>query len=257
MGQRTDELTHRFHPQVLPADERLGLRLAGGLVVTFVGAGVFLLLLLLVESEWTPLRDLDMGAAADLNRIAAEHDWVVATFQAASLVFGPTLLRTVATLLAVWALVHRERRRAVWLLAATWGAALLGLALKELVGRARPVVADPVASAPGMSFPSGHALAATVGCGLLLLLALPQLGQAARVLAAGAVVAIVLLTAASRVGLGVHYVSDVLAGIALGVAWLTVTTWAYLSWRRETGQPAATPADVGAEEHEPAPRRTS
>jgi undecaprenyl-diphosphatase len=152
----------------------------------------------------------------------------------------------------VWYLACRERRHAVWLATTVWGAAMLGFALKVVVGRARPVVAEPVSTAPGMSFPSGHALGAAVGCGLLLLVALRYLHRVGRLLAGAAAVVIVLITALARVGLGVHYVSDVLAGIVLGVAWLSVTTWAYLAWRRETGQPVETPAEVAAEEHEPA-----
>ena len=53
-------------------------------------------------------------------------------------------------------------------------------------------------------------------------------------MAAALVVGVVAL---ARVVLGVHFVSDVLAGIMLGIAWVAVTTWAYVAWRRETGQP--------------------
>jgi len=252
MGPLTNRLVHPIHRHVSPADERLGVRLTIGLIVTFVAAGAFLLLLVLVQSEWAPLRELDTEAAARLNRVAAQNGLMVSALELASRVFGPTVFRVAVTLLAVWYLTRRERRHAVWLLATIWGAALLGFALKELVGRARPVV-DPVSSAPGLSFPSGHALTATVGCGLLLLVALRYLNRPGRVLAVVVAVAIVLVTALARVGLGVHYVSDVTAGIALGIAWLSVTTWAYVAWRRETGQPVEAPADVGAEEREPDP----
>ena len=94
-----------------------------------------------------------------------------------------------------------------------------------------------------MSFPSGHALGASTGCCLLLLIALRF-----------AAVVIVGTVALARVVLGVHFVSDVLAGITLGVGWVAVTTWAYVAWRRETGQPAERPADVGNPE-QPVARR--
>ena len=58
----------------------------------------------------------------------------------------------------------------------------------------------------------------------------------------------------ARVVLGVHIVSDVLAGITLGTGWVAVTTWAYVAWRSETGQPVERPADVGTAEP-PLPRR--
>jgi undecaprenyl-diphosphatase len=251
MGQLADRIDHRLHRRST-ADERLGVRLVAGLVVTFVAAGAFLLLLVLVRSEWPPLRQVDVGAADALNRLAAQSPWMARTLDTVSSVFDPYVFRIAITLLAVWYLVRRERRLAVWLAATVWGAAMLGFVLKVVVGRARPVVAAPVSTAPGMSFPSGHALGAAVGCGLLLLVALRYLHRTGRVLAGAVAVLIVLITALSRVGLGVHYVSDVLAGIALGIAWLSVTTRAYLTWRRETGQPVETPAEVAAEEHEPA-----
>lgn len=252
MGQQTNRIDHRLH-RPSAADERLGARLVAGLVVTFVAAGAFLLLLVLVQREWSPLRQVDVGAADALNRVAAQDARMVSALDTVSNVFDPNVFRVAISLLAVWYLVRRERRHAVWLGVTVWGAAVLGFALKEVVGRARPVVAEPVSTAPGLSFPSGHALGAAVGCGLLLLVVLRYLSRAGRVLAGALAISIVLITALARVGLGVHYVSDVLAGIVLGIAWLSVTTWAYLAWRRETGQPVEAPAEVGATEHEPAP----
>lgn len=244
---------HRLHRRITAADERLGVRLTIGLLATFVAMGAFLLLLVLVQSEWTPLRQLDVEAAAALNRIAARSQLIVRGFDAVSTIFDPYVFRVAVSLLAAWYLGRRERRHAVWLLVTIWGAGMLGFALKELIGRARPVVAEPVSTAPGLSFPSGHALGATVGCGLLLLVALRYLPRAGRALAVAAGILIVLVTALARVGLGVHFVSDVAAGVVLGVAWLSVTTWAYVRWRRETGQPVAAPTEVGEAEHEPQP----
>jgi membrane-associated phospholipid phosphatase len=56
----------------------------------------------------------------------------------------------------------------------------------------------------------------------------------------------------ARVMLGVHFVSDVLAGITLGITWVAVTTWAYVAWRRETDQPVDGPAEVTSAEQPPA-----
>jgi undecaprenyl-diphosphatase len=88
-----------------------------------------------------------------------------------------------------------------------------------------------------LSFPSGHALGASIGCCLLLLITLRFLSRGGRVAAVIAAALIVGTVALARVVLGVHFVSDVLAGITLGIAWVAVTTWAYVAWRRETGQP--------------------
>jgi membrane-associated phospholipid phosphatase len=100
-----------------------------------------------------------------------------------------------------------------------------------------------------MSFPSGHALGASIGCCVLLLITLRFLPRRGRVAAVIAAVLIVGVVALARVVLGVHFVSDVLAGIALGVSWVAVSTWAYVAWRRDTGQPVQRPAEVGTTEH--------
>jgi undecaprenyl-diphosphatase len=94
---------------------------------------------------------------------------------------------------------------------------------------------DPVAHANGMSFPSGHAQSATVAAAVLLLVFLPALRGARRRLAVVVAVAFVAAIGFARVALGVHYVSDVLAGYALGAAWVAAMTASFSAWRRELG----------------------
>ena len=236
------------------ADERFGLRLGAGVVVTPIAAVTFVLLLLLVRAGWPPLRDLDAGTAEALNQIGTAHPELVKSAVVVSDVFDPNVFRVALTLIALVYLINGERHHATWLLVTVFGGAALGFALKVIVGRARPVLPDPVSTAPGMSFPSGHALGASIGCCLLLLIALrflPRGGRVAAVIAAGLVVVAVGL---ARVVLGVHFVSDVLAGTTLGVGWVAVTTWAYVAWRRESGQPVKGPADVGTPEQRVAQR---
>ena len=127
-------------------------------------------------------------------------------------VFDPNVFRVALTLIAVVYLIHGERHHARWLVVMVFGGAVLGLALKEIIGRARPVLPDPVSMAPGMSFPSGHAVGASTGCCLLLLIASPLLLARRPRGAVIAAVVIVGIVALARVMLGVHFVSDVLAG---------------------------------------------
>ena len=230
------------------ADERFGLRLGAGISGTFVAAALFVLLLLLIRAGWAPLRDLDTNVAQASQRIDDSHPGVVRTAETVSNVFDPNVFRVVLGFIALAYLVRGERRHAVWLVVTVFGGAALGLALKTLVGRARPALPDPVSTAPGMSFPSGHALGASIGCCLLLLLTLRFLSRRGRIAAVFAAVLVVGVVALARVVLGVHFVSDVLAGIALGISWVAVTTWAYVAWRRETGQPVARAAEVGSAE---------
>ena len=237
-----------LHHHLSAADERFGLRLGAGISGTFVAAAVFVLLLLLIRAGWAPLRDLDTSAAEASRRIDASHPGLVRTAETVSDVFDPNVFRVVLGLIALMYLVRGERRHAVWLLVTVFGGAALGLALKTLVARARPALPDPVSTAPGMSFPSGHALGASIGCCLLLLLTLRFLPRSGRIAAVFAAVLVVGAVALARVVLGVHFVSDVLAGITLGISWVAVTTWAYVAWRRETGQPVARAAEIGSAE---------
>jgi membrane-associated phospholipid phosphatase len=229
-------------------DERFGLRLGAGLVGTLVAAVTFALLLLLVRAGWAPLRRLDTGAAETFNRINNAHPELVSAAELISYAFHPNVFRVVLTVIALLYLIRREAHHATWLFVTVFGGTALGVALKVIVGRARPVLPDPVATASGLSFPSGHALGASIGCCLLLLITLRFLPRGGRIAAVITAAAIVCAVALSRVVLGVHFVSDVLAGIALGIGWVAVTTWAYVAWRRETGQPVSRPVEVGTTE---------
>jgi len=81
-----------------------------------------------------------------------------------------------------------------------------------------------------------------VAASVLLLVFLPLLRGAWRWVAVGAAVVFVLAIGFARVTLGVHYVSDVLAGYVLGAAWVAAMIAAFNAWRRERGRPAADPA---------------
>ena len=241
-------LGRAIHRQLTVADERFGLRLGAGLFGTLVAAVTFALLLLLVRAGWAPLRSLDTGAAETLSRISTTNPGLVQAAEIVSYVCDPKVFRVAFTVIAVAYVVHGERHHATWLVVTVFGGAGLGFTLKEIVGRARPVLPDPVSSAPGLSFPSGHALGASIACCLLLLITLRFLSRRGRVAAVIAAALVVAAVALARVVLGVHFVSDVLAGITLGIGWVAVTTWAYIAWRRETGQPVGRPAEVGTTE---------
>jgi undecaprenyl-diphosphatase len=219
------------------ADRRLTLRLVLGLLaVAGLGAG-FLVLALLVRAKWDPLLDLDTTVAERLHDVAVRHAWFVTLLKVLSDVFDPIVFRVVTTVLAVVLLVRRHHRLGIWVLVTVWGAALLGWGLKELVSRTRPDLVDAVATAPGHSFPSGHALTSTVGSAVLLLLVMPLLRGPWRAVAVAVAVAVPLATGFSRVGLGVHFLSDVVAGELLGVAWVATTAAIFRAWRRDVGLP--------------------
>ena len=120
------------------------------------------------------------------------------------------------------------------LLMAVPGGMLLNVLLKSVFQRARPHFDDPLLILDSYSFPSGHTVAATLFYGVLAayLISLPGMRWGRRLAAALSAVLMVALVALSRVYLGVHYLSDVLAGAAEGCAWLTVCVTASASLRR-------------------------
>lgn len=237
------------------ADRRLMLRLSLGMAAAVVLGVPFLLLALLVRDNWSPLIRLDTSIADRMHMIALDHHWLVSLLKGISTVFDPITFRVVTTVLAVLLFWRHRPRLAIWTLITIWGAALFGVLLKVAVGRARPDLVDAVATAPGRSFPSGHALTSMVGSAVLLLLVMPLLRRRWRPVAIAVAILIPLVVAFARVGLGVHYLSDVVAGMLLGLGWVVVTAAAFEAWRRDVGLPRspATEAEPELGEHVPEP----
>jgi undecaprenyl-diphosphatase len=144
--------------------------------------------------------------------------------------------------MVILALHRRSWTPVVLIVAAGGGSLLMTIAGKDLIGRERPPLVDavpPYEFSP--SFPSGHTLNAVVVVGIIAyLLILRRRTRAARVgIAAGAVL-FALTVGLSRVFLGHHWFTDVLAGWVLGAAWLALIITAhrlYLTTRKKE-QPA-------------------
>ncbi|MCF8506035.1 MAG: phosphatase PAP2 family protein [Caulobacter sp.] len=114
----------------------------------------------------------------------------------------------------------RRWREAVLLLAASLGGVALSQGLKALFGRDRPDAALHLVEAINASFPSGHAmLSAVVWLTLGALVARFASDRRVKLFALAGAAVIALLVGLSRVYLGVHWPSDVLAGWSLGGAW--------------------------------------
>jgi membrane protein DedA with SNARE-associated domain/membrane-associated phospholipid phosphatase len=104
-------------------------------------------------------------------------------------------------------------------IAITYGAAVLGHAVvADAVQRVRPPAADWLVSAGGWSYPSGHTTQVTAWCGALLIVVAVDASRRLRVAAFVSAVAVVALVGASRVYLGVHWLTDVLGGLTLSAA---------------------------------------
>jgi undecaprenyl-diphosphatase len=200
-----------------------------------------MLLLLLVAARWHPLIAADDAVARTTHRWALGERGLTHAFRILTdWVWDPVTMRLVGAAAAVWLAWRRSAWwTAVWLVATCVLGTLLQQALKAAVGRPRPVWPDPVDSAHFASFPSGHAMTATVVCGLLLWLlrhhgAGRTLRRVAMILAAVSVGGVGL----TRVWLGVHWPSDVLGGWLLGA---TVVAAAVTAHRRQERMNASAP----------------
>jgi membrane-associated phospholipid phosphatase len=242
----TGKLMGMADPTLQPA-ARFGARATLAALALALLAVPFGLLLLLVQASWRPLLRADEGASEALHRYALAHDGFVTAMSTISTIGSARVYVPVMTALAVWLLWRRAPRTAVFLAVTVAGSALVNTLVKHLVDRARPLLPEPVAHAAGLSFPSGHAQSAMVTYGVLLLVFGPRLHGAWRVVAVALSAAMVLAIGFSRVALGVHFASDVVAGYVLGAAWVAALTAAFSAWRREHRLPSADPAGGGLE----------
>ncbi len=146
---------------------------------------------------------------------------------------GGTVL-TLVTLAAIgWLLLRRHVLTAALLAAGVVSGSLAIAAAKAIVGRVRPEFVDHLVEAGSASFPSGHSgNSAIVYATLALLLAQITAGRRERLYLAGGALLLVLLIGFSRMYLGVHFPSDVLAGWSFGLLW-ALGWWALGGWLRD------------------------
>ncbi len=131
-----------------------------------------------------------------------------------------TILTLVTAACAGYLLMRRQHRTLVLLLAATVGGVVVSLVLKTLFDRPRPEFASPESYVVTASFPSGHSmLSAIVYLTLGALLARTTNQYRLKIYFLTMAVLITLLVGFSRVYLGVHYPTDVLAGWSVGLLW--------------------------------------
>ncbi|MBV9455281.1 MAG: bifunctional DedA family/phosphatase PAP2 family protein [Rubrobacter sp.] len=203
----------------LTPGEYLGLYLTFGLLVAVGGLWLFGELAENLGSG-DPLVRFDETTAVML------HAQATPAFTAVFfLITSLGTLEVLGTLGLLVAGIYSLRRR--WLYVGTWIVALAGgealdRLLKEIFARPRPFFADPLLLETTYSFPSGHAMMSLVAYGMLTYFAVLVLRSSqARVAVVFGIAVLVLLIGFSRIYLGVHYFSDVIAGFAVGGVWLS------------------------------------
>lgn len=139
-----------------------------------------------------------------------------------STVGSPTVMCVLAVGVTLWlARISRSCRPIALTTAVLCGGSVLDVGCKNIVERPRPPLELRAMAAHGYSFPSGHSLFAVLVLPLIAVLVAPKLHAVGRRIAVwlAAVLAAVVI-GLSRLVLGVHYLSDVLAGWSLAAAWL-------------------------------------
>lgn len=190
---------------------------AGWWVAGVLGA-LCVLLLCAVAASWAPLLDLDGALSRTMNRWAvADPTLTHAQRVLTDWVWDTWTMRALCAGLVGWLWWRGDRRLAVWTAATCLVATLLQQGLKAAVGRERPTWPDPVDTANFAAFPSGHAMSATVVCGLFVW-ALTRRGTGPAVRRTVLAVALVSVAGVgvTRVWLGVHWPSDVVGGWLFG-----------------------------------------
>jgi undecaprenyl-diphosphatase len=152
----------------------------------------------------------------------------------------------------------------VMLIVAVPGGMLLNEWVKVLVHRQRPFLNGPFVDWSGYSFASGHTIGATLLYGTLLLFVLPSLkARHWRLLSILSAILLVALVGFSRIALGAHFLTDVLAAVVLGIIWLVLCLFATKPMRRRiistagvslTGEPALVRVELAEGQRQSLPK---
>ena len=182
------------------------------------------LLAFAVRQQFDPLIRFDTAVIRSATDFTRESG-LAGVLLALQGVSQPFLLYILATGLAIWAWVRKGlRSRALWAFVTMMIAWNVGLLVKLLVGRARPIVDDPISHSPGYSFPSGHAFNVAVVSTVVVFLLWPLLSRVGHRVSIVLAVVFSLVVGLDRMFLGVHFPTDVLAGFVLGVG-ITFSSW--------------------------------
>jgi undecaprenyl-diphosphatase len=168
-----------------------------------------------------PLIQLDVPLANSIHAIALQSSPFIRDAMIFGFYLGEHIIVAIGVVLAVYFLYKRFWPELCMVVIAWAGEGSIWLVLSAYYNRARPIFDVPVwhqMTAPG--FPSGHSISAVMCYGLLAYLLVPKIharfGKAIVIVAA---LLVILYIGFSRIFVGDHYLSDVLAGYALGVAW--------------------------------------
>lgn len=196
-----------------PSQRRTALIWGSGCVV------LFLVLMALVLGHWQPLQSLDTRVGTRPERLTYDHEWLRQTALVVQWLFGVWPMTVLTAVVAVLLYLRNHRRAAGWVVLVMVVTSLLTNLIKSAVGRDRPVWELSITTLKSYSFPSGHSsgIAAAAAVTTVLTLMLVRRRALRRAIITAAVL-VALVVGADRIFLGVHNLSDVVAGFLLGAA---------------------------------------
>lgn len=178
---------------------------------------VFVALLISVTAGALGAGSVDARLESSAHSAVLDHPELLRLAKALTNLGAPLYVDLLALVAALVLLAWRRPRAAAYVLVVRVATQILDALIKALVARHRPRLAHPVAHAAGFSFPSGHAAgAASVYLPLAVVIGALVTRAAFRRTAWVLAVLLCLVVATTRVLLGVHYPSDVIAGLTLG-----------------------------------------
>lgn len=201
--------------------ERNQIKFTSSLVILFVMFTFCVMAFVRLAREVSEHETLAADVAM-LNAIHAGETHFLDAFIPVATDIGGVLGATLITLLIIGLFIYkREYLRAFGLFACVAGAALLNVVLKSVFERARPDLWERLVNEASYSFPSGHAMAsAAIGIGLTVAL----WNSRWRWWALAASTIYIVFVGYSRLYLGVHYPTDILAGWLTSGAWVMAVT---------------------------------
>jgi undecaprenyl-diphosphatase len=202
-------------------------------VLGFIAAAVYAFAQLADEMMEGEIKPFDEAILRALRNPADLADpigprWFEAAMLDVTALGGTAVLTLITAGVIGFLLMDQKRGAALFVLIAIAGGSLLSTLTKLAFARPRPELVAHLADVSSYSFPSGHAMSSAVTYLTLgALLARTQARKRIKAYLLGVAVVLTLMIGSSRVYLGVHYPSDVLAGWSLGAA------WAMLCWQVE------------------------
>jgi len=211
----------------------------GALAALFIAAGGLSAFLWIADemSEEGP-RGIDYRVLMFLRPGPDPHDalgpaWLQHAATELTTLGGTTNLTLFVLIAVIFLLLHRRVASAVLVMIAVLGGTGISELIKNIFGRDRPPLIYRAVETSNASFPSGHAMLSTITyltLGAMLAQVMPERRQ--KVFVFTTAVLLALIIGASRVFLGVHWLTDVLAGWSLGAAWAMICWLAAWSIRR-------------------------